>query len=218
MLLSGFGRKFTMRRQITKAFAVVATAIATGALLGGCSTSPMASGAGWASLVSDGQGISNWNAIGDANWRVVDGALQADKGVGFLISKNSYSDFEIRAEFWADENANSGIFIRLSDTKTVTASNSYEVNIYDKRPDPLYGTGAIVDYAKVNPMPKAAGKWNTYEIIAKGNQLTVKLNGVVTADIRDGKHSSGPIALQYAAGVVKDAGVIRFKNVQIKAL
>lgn len=208
-----------MRREFTKAITLLATALATGALLGGCASGPMASSnAGWANLVSDGQGINHWNAIGDANWRVVDGALQADKGSGFLISKNSYADFEIKAEFWADENANSGIFIRLSDTKTVTAANSYEVNIFDKRPDPLYGTGAIVDYAKVNPMPKAAGKWNNYEIVAKGNQLTVKLNGVVTADIRDSKHSSGPIALQYAPGVVKDAGVIRFRKVQIRAL
>jgi hypothetical protein len=42
------------------------------------------------------------------------------------------------------------------------------VNIYDQRPDPSYGTGAIVNFAKVEPMPKAGGKWNTYEITAKG--------------------------------------------------
>jgi hypothetical protein len=28
------------------------------------------------------------------------------------------------------------------------------VNIWDTRPDPSYGTGAIVDVAKVDPMPK----------------------------------------------------------------
>ena len=33
-------------------------------------------------------------------------------------------------------------------------------------------------------MPKAGGKWNTYEITAKGSQLTVVLNGVQTADIQ----------------------------------
>jgi len=30
--------------------------------------------------------------------------------------------------------------------------------------------------AKVLPMPKAGGKWNTYDITAKGSQLTVVLN------------------------------------------
>jgi hypothetical protein len=54
-------------------------------------------------------------------------------------------------------------------------------------------------------MPKAAGKWNTYEITARGPHLTVVLNGQKTAD-------SGPFALQYGSGVVK------FRKVQIKPL
>jgi hypothetical protein len=184
----------------------------------GCA-SPMASQtqAGWTMLL-DGSSLAQWDQIGNANWRLMDGAAQADKGVGFLVSKSSYTDFEIRAEFWVDSDANSGIFIRLSDSKNVTAANSYEVNIYDKRPDPLYGTGAIVDIAKVSPMPKAGGQWNVYEITAKGTRLTVKLNGIQTADVTDSKHASGPIALQYAPGVVKDAGVVKFRKVQIRAL
>ena len=45
------------------------------------------------------------------------------------------------------------------------------------------------------------------------------MNGVVTADIVDGKHASGPFALQYGAGV-KDArgGVIKWRKVQIRTL
>ena len=34
---------------------------------------------------------------------------------GHLVSKNSYTDFQIRAEFWVDSDANSGIFIRCTD-------------------------------------------------------------------------------------------------------
>ena len=33
-------------------------------------------------------------------------------------------------------------------------------------------------------MPKAGGKWNTYEITAKGSHLTIVLNGTKTADIQ----------------------------------
>jgi hypothetical protein len=40
--------------------------------------------------------------------------VQADKGSGgFLVSKNNYSDFAFRAEFWVSEDANSGIFTSL---------------------------------------------------------------------------------------------------------
>jgi len=138
--------------------------------------------------------------------------VQADQGNGFLVSKNSYGDFQIRSEFWVDANANSGIFLRCADPQKVTAANCYEVNIYDKRPEPSYGTGAIVDVAKVSPMPKAGGQWNIYEITARGPQLIVTLNGTRTVDVRDNKLSRGPIALQYGAGVVK------FRKVEIRPL
>lgn len=179
---------------------------------------PEASGqadAGWITLL-EGSKMGDWDRIGDANWRVDDGAVVADKKEAkesaFLVSKSSYKDFQIRAEFWADEEANSGIFIRCDDPKKVGAKSCYEVNIFDKRPDPIYGTGAITGLAKVEPMPKAAGKWNTYEITAQGTHLVVVLDGVKTVDVEDGTHASGPFALQYASGVIK------FRKVQIKPL
>jgi hypothetical protein len=202
-------------------FLALSLLVAGSALVGCASPSSgisTASGMGWVTLLDDSGLERHWNQIGDANWRMVDGVAQADKGSGFLVSKNSYADFQIRAEFWVDADANSGIFMRLSDPKTVNATNAYEVNIYDKRPEPSYGTGAIVDVAKVDPMPKAGGQWNVYEITAKGTQLSVTLNGVRTADVQDSKHASGPIALQYAPGVVKDAGIVKFRKVQIRAL
>jgi hypothetical protein len=168
--------------------------------------------AGWVTLF-DGKNLDNWTPIGDANWKLADGVVVADKGNGFLVSKNSYGNFQIRAEFWVDDPANSGIFIRCTDPAKITATNAYEVNIFDQRPDPSYGTGAIVNVAKVSPMPKAGGKWNVYEITAQGPKFTVTLNGVRTVDgVEDRQHASGPIALQYGAGVVK------FRKVEVKPL
>ena len=188
-------------------FGLTAAALmATG--LSACATNPFT---GWTTLL-DGRSLDGWNAIGDANWRVLDGAVQADKGAGFLVSKDSYTDFQIRAEFWSDDDANSGIFIRCADAKNVTADNSYEVNIFDKRPDPTYGTGAIVNIAKIGKMPEVAGQWNVYEITAKGPLMTVVLNGVQTVQGRDARLSSGPIALQ------RTAGVIKFRKLQIRAI
>jgi hypothetical protein len=170
---------------------------------------------GWITLL-DSTNKGEWSEVGKANWDMKDGALVADKldgkDLSYLVSKNSYKDFEIRAEFWVDDAANSGIFIRCDQSDKIDSKICYEVNIFDKRPDPTYGTGAIVDVAKVDPMPKAAGKWNTYEITARGPHLTVVLNGQKTADVDDSKHLSGPFALQYGSGVVK------FRKVQIKPL
>ena len=189
------------------------------------SYSQQASGqTGWVTLF-DGKNLDNWNKIGDANWRIEDGAVVADKGNGFLVSKNSYGNFQLRAEFWVDDDANSGIFIRCVDPDKVTGSSAYEVNIWDQRPDPTYGTGAIVNVAKVDPMPKAAGKWNVYEIIAQGPKFTVTLNGQKTVDgAQDAKFANGRIALQHGLGlkddkgVANDKGVVKFRKVEIKAL
>ena len=52
-------------------------------------------------------------------------------------------------------------------------------------------------------MPKAAGKWNTMEVIAKGRQIVVKLNGQQTVDLRNGMFEEGPFTLQYGSGVLK---------------
>jgi hypothetical protein len=168
--------------------------------------------AGWVTLF-DGSNLDNWTAIGDANWKLADGVVVADKGNGFLVSKKDYGDFQIKAEFWVDADANSGIFIRCTDPNKIGSKTGYEVNIFDKRPDPSYGTGAIVDVAKPSVILKAANQWNTYEIIAQGPKFTVTLNGTRTVDgAEDKRHASGRIALQYGAGVVK------FRKIQIKSL
>ena len=183
----------------------------------GCASQPSGQAdAGWITLIDGASGLDNWTRVGDANWRAVDGAIQADKKTdkasSFLLSKNSYTDFRILAEFWVSDDANSGIYMRCADPKNLTDKTCYEANIYDQRPDPTYGTGAVVHIAAVSPMPKAGGKWNTFDITVKGTRLTVTLNGVRTADVEDSKLASGPIALQYAGGVVK------FRKVQIKPL
>jgi hypothetical protein len=174
-------------------------------------------GDGWIKLIDGNYKAADWTEVGKANWAVKDGALMADKldgkDLSYLVTKDSYKDFTIQAEFWADDDANSGIFIRCDGRDKIDAKICYEVNIFDKRPDPTYGTGAIVDVAKVDPMPKAGGKWNTYEITAKGSQLTVVLNGQKTVDVKDSKHDAGgPFALQYGSGVIK------FRKVYIKPL
>jgi len=187
-----------------------------GLLLIGCAQLklPDWAGGGWTTLLDGRDGLDNWTRVGDANWRVVDGVVQADSGKGssFLLTKNSYKDFVIRVEFWASDNANSGIYMRCADPAKITDRSCYEANIFDQRPDPTYGTGAIVHRAKVSPMPKAGGKWNTYEITAKGSRLIVVLNGTQTADMQDSELAGGPIGLQWGRGVVK------FRKVQIKPL
>lgn len=187
------------------------TALAAAAVLALVGGSVAAQSGAWVTLF-DGTSLDGWNVLGDANWELGDGAVSASSGSGFLVSEEAYADFELRLEFWVDEPANSGIFIRCQDPANVTDRNCYEVNIYDTRPDQTYRTGGIVHVAAPSAVINTAGQWNTYEIRADGPRLVVTLNGTQTVDTTDDRFASGPFALQYGAGAVG------FRNVRIREL
>ncbi len=200
-----------MKRWIVMAVAVVAA---------GCAA--VGGGTGWTTLIDGAAGMENFDRLGDANWRAEGGAIVADKAAngGFLVTKRSYKDFQIRAEFWAEPLTNSGIFIRAQNRREIGAKNSYEVNIYDARPGQEYSTAGIVDFAKV-PVPaiyKAAGKWNTFEITARGSQLTVVFNGQRAVDIQHGAFAQGPFALQFGNHGKVPGGAIKWRKVQVREL
>ncbi len=185
----------------------------------GCASAPPApsapASAGWVTLLDGTRGMENFTPVGDSNWSAVDGAIQADKrgkNTGFLVTKNSYGNFQLIVEFWSSPDANSGIFIRCADPKVITDKSCYEANIFDQRRDPSFGTGGIVHHAKVIKPLKAAGQWNTLDFTAYGSIMVVTLNGIKTAEIDHDQFARGPIALQHGAGVIK------FRKVQLKPL
>src|SRR5688572_17976964 len=66
---------------------------------------------GWQILLN-GKDLSGWNVVGDANWRVENRAARADRSTAasFLVSNDSFADFDLDLEFWVDPEANSGVF------------------------------------------------------------------------------------------------------------
>jgi 3-keto-disaccharide hydrolase len=194
------------------------SALALAATVFGCATS--GSGGDWVTLLDGSmpKTMDSWYQSGDqANWRIVDGAVQADKAgkSSYLVSRESYKDFQVRAEFWADTTTNSGIFIRIQDPKSIGSKSGYEVNINDLSPNAGFGTGGIPNFGKADPNIRAGGKWNTYLITARGSHLVIVLNGVQTLDINDGTFSNGPIALQFGGG---KSGPIKWRKVEIRPL
>jgi len=199
------------RRTVRLALALTTLGFSAGSL----APKAVSQEAGWVTLF-DGKSLDGWDQVGESNWRVENGAIVVDKmagkEAGYLVSKQSYKNFIVRVEFWPSDDANSGIYFRCLDPKKITDRTCYEANIFDQRPDPSYGTGAITRYVEVSPMPKAGGKWNTYEVTANGRDITVVLNGQTTAKLRNGMFDEGPIALQHGAGAIK------FRKVEVKPL
>ncbi len=122
------------------------------------------------------QNLDQWVGDGTATFKIEDGSIIAtDKKdpkavAAYLVSKQSFKDFEIPRRVLGQRRRNSGIFVRNTDPKNISSKSAYEVNIFDQRPDPSMGTGGIVPFAKTVPI-KAGGKWNTYEIVAKGPKI-----------------------------------------------
>jgi hypothetical protein len=185
-----------------KRFSVIALAL--------FALSAQASG-GWVTLF-DGKNLNNFNQIGTANWRLNNGVVEANSGQGYLVTKENYTDFEIKVEFWSSGGGNSGVYMRCMDGSKITDKTCYEANIYDKRPDQSGRTGAIPNYAKPIAIVDAEGKWNTYEITMRGPHIVIITNGIKTVDTKDNTLKSGPIALQY------NAGDIKFRKVEIRRL
>jgi hypothetical protein len=166
---------------------------------------------GWRTLFN-GSDLSGWDVVGDANWRVEERAARADRSTAasFLVSEESFADFDLELEFWVDPEANSGVFLRCQDAGTITDTSCYEANIFDTRPDQTYRTGAIVNVAEPAEFVYTGGQWNRLKIMADGSRLQVTLNGRSMVDTKDSRFSRGPIALQHAAGQVM------FRNVRIR--
>jgi hypothetical protein len=184
-------------------------------VLAGCAGMQAGSDGGWTTAY-DGKSLAGWTRVGDANWRIEDGLIVADKGRGFIVLPQPYKDFQVRVEFWADVETNSGIYFRCTSPEPGNEA-CYEANIYDKRPTP-FGTGAVVNVAETVPRPLAANRWNTYDLTVKGDHFVLLMNGVKTADGHDAKHpAAGYVGLQLDA-VGKQKAAIKFRKVEIRPL
>ncbi len=73
-----------------------------------------------------------------------------------------------------------------TDPQKISADSSYEVSIQDNRIDTNYETGAVVKFALAHAplVDKTAERWNTMQVTAIGQSITVKFNGVKTVTLK----------------------------------
>jgi len=118
----------------------------------------------------NGKDISNWTPTGANPWTVAGGILTNSKPGSNLVSKQSFTDFTLHAEFRVPKGGNSGLYLR----------GRYEVQIEDSRgmdPGSLHMGGVYGFLPPNEDAAKAPGEWQTYDITLVGRLVTVVLNG-----------------------------------------
>jgi hypothetical protein len=190
-------------------------------------------------LLFNGTDLTGWtDAEGEEHkgYLVKDGTIvvEPELGGGDLYTVDEYSNFIMRFEFKLTPGANNGLGIRTP--KGVNAAyNGMELQILDNTADKYknlkdyqyHGSIYGVVPAKRGYL-KPVGDWNYQEVIAKGKQITVKLNGttIVDADIEkastpktmDGNDHPG---LKRNRGYITFCGhgdKLAFRNLRIKTL
>lgn len=148
-----------------------------------------------------------------SGWSVVDGVMTNQAGANNLVSKQTFKDFKIRAEYKLEARSNSGIYLR----------GRYELQVLDDHGKPAESHGHMGIYSRVAPLANAskpAGEWQEMEAVIVGNRVTVYLNGQKVHDnqIIDGltggaldanEDQPGPIMLQ------GDHGKVWFRKVTV---
>lgn len=182
----------------------------------------------------DGKTLDGWR--GDKNgYEVIDGAIVCkERGGGNLYTEKEYGDFHLKLEVRLTPGANNGIGLRTP-LEGDPAFVGMEIQVLDDTSDRYKGVkdwqrhGSV--YGVVAAVPghlKPAGEWNEEEIILKGKQIKVILNGatIVSADLEK-ESTPKTIDGRDHPGLKRDKGHICFcghgakveyRNLRIKEL
>lgn len=168
--------------------------------------------------------LAEWMNDAQEHWTVENGELVNDGHGAYLVTDESFTDYELLIEYKTVPRADSGIYLKATP----------QVQIWDFTDPSKHRLGAHLGSGGLwNNSPGAPGKdplvladqpfgeWNSFRIIQIGARTTVYLNDQLVVDNaimenfwdRDSPlFASGPIALQ------THGGEIRWRNLFIKEL
>ncbi len=189
--------------------------------------------AGFVSLFN-GKDLAGWVGA-TQGYKVQDGAIHLPAGGGGnLFTEKEYSDFVLRFEFKLTPGANNGLGIRAP-LEGDAAYAGIELQILDNehpkyanlQPWQYHGSAYGIAAAKRGFL-KQPGEWNYQEVIVKGRDIKVILNGETILDINldeamkngtaDGRPHPGAARTKGHIGFLGHGDEVWFRNIRIKEL
>lgn len=167
-------------------------------------------------------------------WRVQNGVLICSGNpLGYLYTKQDYRDFVLRLQWrWPDgaEPGKGGVLIRMTGQHKVWPRSleaqlnagqagdfwglaGYELSGPAERTQSIDNEkfGRLTNVKKAKALEKPPGQWNTYEIIAQGDTVTLAINGEQVNKATGCALDSGKICL------TSEGSEIHFRNIEVAA-
>jgi hypothetical protein len=160
-------------------------------------------------------------------WSIADGILKLNSPApGYLVTDKAYANYKLHVEWrWPKEGAarsNSGVLLHVHGPPAIWPA-CYEAQLQNGSAGQLTGMGLdIPDAPTQNKRKRAArlpgvtekplGEWNTYEIVAQNDTLTLTINGAPANKVSSLPQKSGAIALQM------EGYPIEFQNIRIEPI
>lgn len=186
-----------------------------------------------------GDGLAGWECFLEkpgvpmsAVWQVEDGVLSC-RGAprGYLYTKKHYGDFTLALEWrWpaGTKPGKGGVLVRMrGDHRIWPTSLEAQLNAGDagdfwglagfalSGPPGRMKTlqhralGRLINVKKTGGSENEPGRWNTYEVVARGGTVTIRLNGEEVNRAAGCETTAGPICL------TAEGSPIAFRNIRI---
>lgn len=190
----------------------------------------------------NGKDLSGWQVLWGGSWKPVKGEIEATikKDMGWLVTKDEYSDFIFRLKVKISKSGNSGLTVRfpmptkkedltyeagMKNDVLNPAFGGYEIQVYDSDdPSVANPSGSIYNVSRAYTGIFKSGDWNEYVVYAQGPQMTVYINGKKVADTEDTRSLKGVVGLQVhfikeeLKGLKFEPYKVLFKDIEIKAV
>lgn len=230
-----------MQRRILSTL-LFCSALAAPAFAADNQLSPQEQAEGW-SLLFNGKDMQQWRNFKSDSlsplWVIDQDSIKlTGKGGGDILTKKTYTDYDLMLDWKISEVGNSGVLIMADESGQFIYSHAPEIQILDneRHPDNKLAThlsGSLYDMvASPVASQKKAGEWNTARIRLEKSRLQVWQNGTLVTDIQIGSDDWKKLvaASKFAdwagfasnkrghIGLQDHGDPVWFKNIKIKEL
>lgn len=200
-------------------------------LLAADAAKPAPDGEGFYTLF-DGKSLDGWKVNENPKcFNVENGAVvvNGDRAHAFYdgpVNEHEFKNFHFKAEVMCFPNSNSGIYFHTKFQPDGWPAAGYEAQVNNTHGDPKKTGGLYAVKDVMNDSPAKDNEWFTYEIIVKGQDIKILIDGEPTTEWTEPagwqppegmpgrKLGSGTFALQG-----HDPGSkVLFKNIMVKPL